>query len=71
MNRLLVLPATLLLLTACPEKRKELEEKRQEIINEVGGAPKRELDDVKQRVNAATDKAQERADRADAIKEDQ
>lgn len=70
--KLVVLPVALLLLTACPkEQREELKQQHQQMVEQVGGAPKRELDDVKQRLNTATDKAQERADRADAIKEDQ
>lgn len=47
----------LALLSGCPEERKEL-------IEEVGGAPKRQVDVAKERLDRANDKVNERLEEA-------
>lgn len=50
-----------LALTACPEEGKGMiQEAREEVANEVGGAPKRQVDEAKARIDAATKAQAER-----------
>ncbi len=50
--------------TACKEAKDKVQQKRKEVANEVGGAPKRTLDDVKKRTDAAMAKAAKRIEDA-------
>lgn len=63
---LAALTFTCLALTGCPEKGKEMlqeaNEARKEAIDEVGGAPKRQVDHAEQRINAAAKANAERYD---------
>lgn len=58
-------------LTACPEEGKEMmkeaREAHDEAINDMGGAPKRQVDHAAERLNAAAKKS---ADRYDSIPEE-
>ena len=46
----------LVALGGCEKEKKVLQEQHQEVVNEIGGAPKRTIDDVKSRTNAAMQK---------------
>lgn len=63
---LAALSVTCLALTGCPEKGKEMlqeaNDARKEAIDDVGGAPKRQVDHAAERINAA---AKANADRYD------
>lgn len=64
MVRTVILSFAALLLCACPEKT------RQEQIEQVGGAPKRQLDDVHQRLDAAGAREREAHEKADKATEE-
>ena len=46
--------------TACPDETKSLNEERKELIDEVGGAPKRTIDDAQKRIDASMKKMNDR-----------
>lgn len=66
----LALAAFALAGTACEKKLKEAEEARQEVIEDVGGAPKAQVDQARAKLNAAAAKYQGAANAADAVSED-
>ena len=60
-NLTLLLALVSLSLLGCPgEDKSSLNEKRKELINDVGGAPKRTIDDAQKRVNDSMKKMQNR-----------
>ena len=57
--RISIFALSLLVFTACPEA----EQKRQEVINKVGGAPKAKVDEITKKANAAIKKGVARTEK--------
>ena len=66
--RLIVLVVLVALASACPEKN-GLNEARKQLTDEIGHAPKAQIDDAKERMHRAEDKLDKRAAEAAAIGE--
>lgn len=74
MRRLVCLGACVMVLSlaGCPgEKEKGEKSAREQVVDDVGGAPKRMVDETEARVNAAADKAADRLEAATADTEEE